>query len=104
MKYTYLILLVINIISMLIIDKKYSLAFFYDAKRTITTLAVGLVIFVIWDIGGIILNIFYSPGSPYVTGWYLGKDFPIEEIFFLFFLCYFTLVMYLLGVKKWRRI
>lgn len=103
MSFIYLLTLIISIASMLAIDKKYSLAFFYDKVRTSITIAIGVALFIIWDIAGIVFDIFYSPGSAYATGWFIAPDFPVEEMFFLFFLCYFTLITYLAGSRLWQR-
>lgn len=104
MSFTYSLVLITSSIGMMMIDKKYSLALFSDWRRTIMTVGCGLAMFIIWDILGIILGIFFSGHSPYMSGWYLMRDFPIEEILFLMFLCYFTLVMYRCLEKVWRRI
>lgn len=104
MRYAYLLALIVSLFAMVLIDKKYSLAFFHDVKRAAITVLAGVVLFIVWDVFGIVLNIFYSPGSAYVTGWYFAPNFPVEELFFLVFLCYFTLVMYLLAVRRWQRI
>lgn len=101
--FTYLALLLLSIASMLLIDRRFSLAFFYDKIRTWITIAIGVIVFILWDIGGIVLGIFFMGDSPYVSGILLGPEFPIEELFFLFFLCYFTLILYRLGEKLWKR-
>lgn len=81
------------------LDWRYKLAFFYSTRRTFITLIISVLIFIVWDIFGIVLGIFYSGQSAYMSGIYLAPEFPIEELFFLTFLCYFTLVMYrFLGV------
>ncbi|OYW41702.1 hypothetical protein B7Z28_02265, partial [Candidatus Saccharibacteria bacterium 32-45-3] len=68
---------------MVLLDKRFSLAFYHDKKRTVQTLLFGFLVFVLWDIFGIAFGIFFSPDSAYTTGWYLAPDFPIEEVFFL---------------------
>ena len=79
---------------MVLIDKRFALAFFYDRLRTIITVAIGVAVFIVWDVLGISLGIFFSGHSQYMSGIYLAPEFPIEEIFFLVFLCYFTLITY----------
>lgn len=103
MKFAYLLFLLFSIASMVLIDKRFTLAFFYDKVRTVITIAIGVMLFIIWDAAGIVFNIFYSPGSAYATGWFLAPDFPVEELFFLIFLCYFTLILYVFGTKVWPR-
>lgn len=103
MNWLYLSALLVSFSGMAVIDRRYSLAFFEDSKRTFLTLLVSVGVFVIWDIAGIVLGIFYSGNSPYMSGLYLGPEFPIEELVFLAFLTYFTLVMYRFWSKRWPR-
>lgn len=86
------------------IDARFKLAFYYNRRRTLVTLLVSTLVFVIWDICGISLGIFKTGASTLTTGLMLGPEFPFEEIFFLVFLCYFTLVLYRLLEVTWRRI
>jgi len=104
MSLLYLAALLFSLAGMVILDKRYRLAFFHNWRRATITLGIGLGIFIIWDILGIGRGIFFSGQSPYMSGLYLGPEFPIEELFFLTFLCYFTLNMYRLWETKWSRI
>lgn len=103
MNWLYLSALLVSFSCMAVIDRRYSLAFFEDSKRTLLTLLVSVGVFVVWDITGIALGIFYSGNSPYMSRLYLGPEFPIEELFFLTFLTYFTLVVYRFWSKRWPR-
>lgn len=87
----------------MLLDWRHRLAYFLRPKATITTLAVGVATFVVWDCIGISLGVFFSGNSPYMSGLYLGPEFPVEELFFLYFLCYFTLIMFRLGEKRWQQ-
>lgn len=101
--FAYLAAILFSFAGMLILDRRYSLAFFHDTRRTAITLLIGVAVFVIWDIFGIGLGIFFSGDSPFTTGWYLGPEFPVEELAFLTFLCYFTLITYRLWERRWQR-
>ena len=101
MQYLYLASILFSMTGMVMLDKKYNLALFKNARQAVITVGIGVAIFIIWDILGIALGVFFSGNSPYMSGFYLGPEFPIEELFFLTFLCYFTLVMYRLGETKW---
>lgn len=103
MQYVYLAGICFSLLGMVVLDKKYQLAWYCNSRRTLATLAIGVAIFTVWDILGIALGIFFSGHSPYMSGIYLGPEFPVEELLFLIFLCYFTLVMYRLGEIKWLR-
>jgi lycopene cyclase domain-containing protein len=94
MQWLYLIALVISISGLIAIDYRFKLVFFYDARRTAVTLAMALWLFIVWDIFGIKLGIFFHGGSPYTLPARIIPEFPIEELFFLFLLTYVTLVIY----------
>lgn len=57
--------------------------------------------FIIWDILGIALGIFFHGDSPYSLPFRIAPEFPIEELFFLYLLTYTTLVVYN-GARAWR--
>ena len=94
MPWLYLASIVFSMFGMVVTDWRYKLAFWKDVRRSILTIAVGAGLFIVWDIFGISLGIFFSGHSAFMSGIYLAPEFPIEELFFLVFLCYFTLVVY----------
>lgn len=102
--FVFLAAIIISSVCMLSIDFRYKLAFFYDKKRTLVAIAIGALLFVIWDIIGISLGVFIFGNSPLTTGVMIAPHFPLEEIFFLIFLCYFSLVVFRVLEKSWRRI
>lgn len=104
MGFVYLGAILFSMFGMLLLDRRFKLAFFYDARRTLITLIIGVIVFIIWDIFGISLGIFFEGTSPFDSGIMLAPHFPLEELFFLTFLCYFTLILYRLLEKKWQRI
>lgn len=103
MQYAYLAVILFSMMGMVVLDWRYRLALFHDARRALIAVALGVVVFIVWDILGIALGIFFSGQSEYMSGIYIGPEFPIEELAFLTFLCYFTLVVYRLGETKWPR-
>lgn len=94
MNFLYLSLLLASFGCIIMIDKRWSLAWFRDATTTGVSVLIGVAVFILWDILGIWQGIFFSGHSPYMSGLYIGPEFPIEELVFLTFLCYFTLVLY----------
>lgn len=100
MIFFYLLGLVIAISGLLFIDYRYKLAFFFDAKRTTATLGLAIALFIIWDILGINLGIFYHGGSSFTLPFRLLPEFPIEELFFLFLLTYVALIIYRFVEKR----
>lgn len=104
MRFIYLACLIVSFAGMVVLDKKYCLAYFLDSRRTVLTIVISTLLFVIWDIFGIGLGIFYSGHSPYMSGVYLWPDFPVEELLFLAFLSYITLISYRGAERLWPHI
>lgn len=94
MMFFYLIGLITAIVCLGLIDWRYKLAFFFDAKRTAVTLSMAIALFVVWDILGINQGIFFHGGSAYTLPVRLLPEFPIEELFFLLLLTYVALIIY----------
>ena len=99
----YLIALSISIGGLLLIDRRLKLAFWKDKKRTALTIAIVMFVFILWDIIGIKMEIFYKGASQYMLPFVIAPDFPVEELFFLFLLSYVTLLIYR-GLATWKRI
>lgn len=93
MSLLYLACLLLSLGAMVLLDARFRLVFWRDARRATIVLAVGLVFFLAWDAAGIALGVFARGGSPYMTGVEVAPELPLEEIFFLLFLCYLTLVL-----------
>jgi len=100
MQWLYLAGLLVAIACLVLVDRKFGLAFFYDARRTATTLAIAIWLFVVWDIFGIQLGIFFHGGSDYTLPARIIPEFPIEELFFLFLLTYVALLIYRFVEKR----
>jgi len=101
--FAYLIGLLIGITGMAIIDRRYKLAYWLDRRRTVLTLGICITVFIIWDLLGITLGIFFHGGSKLTLPIRLLPEFPLEELFFLLLLCYCTLVIYQGASKLWPR-
>ena len=93
MGFLYLLLLLASIGCMVLLDRRFTLFFFADARRAALVTAIGLVFFLLWDLGGIGLDIFYRGETPIMLGVNLAPHLPVEEVFFLGFLCYLTMVL-----------
>lgn len=92
--FLYLAGLLVSIAGLFVIDWRYKLAFFSDARRTAATLGIAIALFVVWDILGINQGIFFHGGSPFSLPFRLLPEFPLEELFFLFLLTYVALIVY----------
>ena len=92
--YFYISTLIIGISGMVILDWRFSLAFFKNAKASLTAITSIFVLLFIYDLIGINNDIFYTNQS-YVSGIHLlSKNLPLEEFLFLFLLSYFTINTY----------
>jgi lycopene cyclase domain-containing protein len=98
----YLLALTVSLLGMGLIDFKHKLALFSQPVRTAITLTVAVTVFLIWDLVGISLGIFFRGQGPYLTGITIAPELPIEEVFFLTLLSYTILIAYL-GFAKWRK-
>ena len=99
----YLLAILMAFSSMLVIDARFKLAFWHDVARTLRAVVIPVAVFIIWDIVCIQLSIFHIGETNLLLGWSLGNEFPIEELFFLTFLCYFTLIVYRIVERRWPR-
>lgn len=89
---TYLGALLLSIGGLALLDRRFRLAFWADARRAGWAMLIGVGGFVIWDAAGLVLGIFRRGDSEHMTGIELAPDLPLEEIFFLILLCYSALL------------
>lgn len=94
MRGAYALALLVSIGGLAIIDYRYQLAYFKHRRRTLQILAIAIVIFSIWDIAGILAEIFFIGQNNLLIGLRVG-EFPLEEILFLALLNYSSLIIYL---------
>jgi len=96
----YLVALAISITGMVLIDRRWRLFFWRDALRAAIVLVVGIVFFVVWDLFGIGLGIFFRGETSFMTGLQVAPELPVEELFFLTLLCYVTMNVYGLLTRR----
>jgi len=87
----YLAALLFSLMGMVLLDRRFGLFFWSDARRAAIVLPAGVLFFLLWDFAGIGLGIFFRGPSPLVTGILVAPEVPLEEIFFLTLLCYLTM-------------
>lgn len=95
----YLGALLLSMSCILVIDWRFSIFVFRDPLRAALVLAAGLAFFLVWDLAGIRLGIFLHGPAPYMTGIMLAPELPLEELFFLLFLCHLSMVL-TLGAQR----
>lgn len=90
----YLTALAIALTGMVVLDRRFGLFFWADARRAAIVLVAGVVFFLAWDLLGIGLGIFFRGETSFMTGLVIAPELPIEEVFFLALLCYLTMNAY----------
>lgn len=95
----YLIGLLVGITGVTVLDLRYRLFFGADPIRAAIVLVVGVAGFLLWDGAGIRLGIFFEGNRSLITGVQLGRQLPLEELFFLVLLCTTTMNVFLAAVR-----
>lgn len=90
----YLLALLVALTGMVVLDRRFRLFFWRDARRAAIVLAVGLVFFLAWDLAGVGGGIFFRGETAFMTGLQIAPEVPLEEVFFLALLCYLTMNVY----------
>lgn len=90
----YLTILLLLLGCMVLLDARWKLFLFARPLAAALVLVLGLTFFLIWDVAAIQAGIFLHRDSPLMTGVMLGPQLPLEEGFFLLFLCYQTMILF----------
>lgn len=86
-----MVALAVALTGMVLLDRRFRLFFWKDARRAAIVTIVGVLFFLGWDLAGIRLGIFFRGETTFMTGIQLAHELPIEELFFLTLLCYLTM-------------
>lgn len=98
MTLAYLGCLLVASAALVLLDRRFALVFWRDARRAAAVLIVALPFFLAWDAVGIVSGVFARGRSPFMTGIEIAPELPLEEPLFLAFLCYLTLIL-LFGIR-----
>ena len=90
----YFAALGIAITGMVMLDQRFRLFFWADARRASIVLVTGVLFFLAWDLLGVGLGIFFRGETDFMTGLQIAPEIPLEEVFFLVLLCYLTMNVY----------
>jgi lycopene cyclase domain-containing protein len=98
----YLAGLLVSIAGLVVLDLRLRLFLAAAPGRAAIVLVVGVVGFLLWDVAGVGLGIFFEGDTTLLVGVDLAPDVPLEELFFLVLLCLsameaFTLAQRALG-------
>ena len=94
MSFLYLLALLIALTGMVMLDRRFGLFFWASWGRALAVLIAGVAFFVVWDLAGIGLGIFFRGETAFMTGLQVAPELPVEELFFLTLLCYLTMNLY----------
>lgn len=86
--FAYLLALLVSLTGMVVLDRRFGLFFWRAPRAAAVVLAAGVLFFLAWDLIGISTGIFYRGETAFMTGWQVAPELPVEEVFFLTFLCY----------------
>lgn len=79
---------------MALLDARFRLVLWRDPRRSLVVLAVGILLFLAWDLVAISQGFYHRGASEAMTGLLLAPELPVEELLFITFLCYVTLVLH----------
>lgn len=79
---------------MALLDARFHLVLRRDPRRSLLVLAVGILLFLTWDLLAISQGFYHRGASEAMTGLLLAPELPVEELLFITFLCYVTLVLH----------
>ncbi|WP_404433586.1 lycopene cyclase domain-containing protein [Microbacterium lacus] len=99
----YLIAILVSAAGIATIDARFKLAAWRSPWRAAVAVALGVVFFLLWDIVGIMTGVFLKGDSPLFTGIDVGPELPLEEVFFLAFLSYLSLVIWAAAMRVIER-
>ena len=103
MSFFYLAALLVSITGMVALDVRFRLFFAVAPLRAAIVLVVGVAFFLVWDVAGIGLGIFFRGNPELLTGTLLAPELPLEELFFLILLCYTTMNAYGFAALRWLK-
>lgn len=78
---------------MALLDARFRLVLWRDAPRSLVVLGAGIGFFLLWDVVAIAQGFYHRGESEAMTGLVLAPELPVEELVFITFLCYITLVL-----------
>lgn len=90
---TYLLILLVLLTCMGLLDARWRLFVFAKPLAALFSLVLGTSFFLLWDVLAISQGIFLHRDSHLMTGIMVAEQLPLEEVFFLLFLCYSTMVV-----------
>ena len=91
---TYLASLLWVLGCMAALDRHGRLFFWADPRRAALVFGFGFALFLTWDLVALDLELYERGRSAYMSGIEVAPELPIEELFFVAFLPYLTMVLH----------
>ena len=91
---TYLAGLIFSLVGLGLLDWRFKTAFTVNKKAAAFAILIPTIFFVLWDVAGIAMGIFFRGDTSHLTGIVVAPEFPIEELFFLLLLNYTALTLF----------
>lgn len=93
MSASYLVSLLVVLGGLALVDRRWRLLLWYDARRAAAVLVTGVLVLLAADVVGITHGLFFRAPTRVMTGLLLAPELPVEEPVFLAFLCYLTMLL-----------
>ncbi|MET0673434.1 MAG: lycopene cyclase domain-containing protein [Microbacterium pygmaeum] len=90
----YLLAILLSGAGIAALDARFRLAIWAAPARTAIAVGIGTAFFLVWDAVGIATGVFVKGDGPFLLGIDVAPQMPLEEPFFLAFLCYLGLVVW----------
>lgn len=90
----YLAALLGSAFCMGLLDHRFRLVLWRAPRRAALVLVIGVAFFLLWDLAAIAAGHYGMGQSPLMTGIMLAPELPLEELVFITFLSYTTLVLW----------
>jgi len=94
MTFLYLGALLVSMVCVGLIDRRWRLFVFAAPLRATLVIAAGTALMLAWDVAGIAAGIFFREPNTISTGILIAPHLPLEEPVFLVFLCQVVMVAY----------
>ena len=90
MSWLYLVSIMGSMLCMGLVDQRWKLFLFDRPRVALSAVLVGFVLFLAWDLVAIEIGVYSKGESPVMSGVDVAEELPLEELFFITFLCYIT--------------
>lgn len=99
----YLLAILVSSAGIAALDWRHRLAFWHRPRRAAVAVLVGTALFLAWDAVAIAAGVFVKGDSPLLVGIDLAPHLPLEEPFFLAFLCQLALTVWAAAERRGAR-